>query len=134
MLPLRVLAVASQITAVPYFMLQPTPLWTPAGWTILFLAINLYHITRILLERRPVKFTADEQRLYELTFATFQPREFLKLLKLGEWKSAGKGDRLLAQGDPITHIAVPVAGTVTAHQNQGKVAQLHGGSQLREAA
>jgi CRP-like cAMP-binding protein len=71
-----------------------------------------------------VKFTDDEQRLYELTFATFQPREFLKLLKLGEWKSAGKGDRLLAQSDPVTHIAVPVAGTGTAHQKQGKVAQL----------
>ena len=29
MLPLRALAVASQIFAIPYFVLQPTPLWTP---------------------------------------------------------------------------------------------------------
>jgi hypothetical protein len=42
MLPLRALAVASQIIAIPYFMFQPTPLWTPAGWTSLFMAINLY--------------------------------------------------------------------------------------------
>ena len=91
---------------------------------MLSLAINLYHITRILLERQPVKLADDEQRLDELTFTTFQPREFLKPLKLGEWKRAGKGDRLLAQGAPITHIAVPVAGTVTACQKQGKVAQL----------
>jgi hypothetical protein len=36
MLPLRALAVASQLFAIPYFMLQPTPLWTPVGWTVLF--------------------------------------------------------------------------------------------------
>lgn len=35
MLPLRSLAVASQAFAIPYFMLQPTPLWTPVGWTAL---------------------------------------------------------------------------------------------------
>jgi len=44
MLPLRVLAVASGIMAIPYFMLQPTPLWTPVGWTALFLVINSYHL------------------------------------------------------------------------------------------
>jgi hypothetical protein len=124
MLPLRALAVASQIFAIPYFMLQPTPLWTPVGWTGLFMAINLYHITRILLERRPVKFTADEQRLYELTFRRFEPREFLKLLKMGEWKTARQGDRILTLGDPITQIAVPVAGTVSAGDEGSEVAQL----------
>ena len=52
MLWLRALAVASQAFAIPYFMLQPKPLWTPVGCTVLFMSINLYHITRILLERR----------------------------------------------------------------------------------
>jgi len=60
MLPLRMLAVASSAFAMPYFMLQPTPLWTPVGWTALFMSINLFHITRILLERRPVRFSPDE--------------------------------------------------------------------------
>ena len=90
----------------------------------LFLAINLHHITRILLERRPVKFTPEEQRLYELTFQRFEPREFLKLLKLGEWRTAQKGDKILTLGDPITQIAVPVAGTVSAGDEESEVAQL----------
>lgn len=124
MLPLRALAVASQVFAIPYFMLQPTPLWTPVGWTVLFLAINLYHITRILLERRPVRFTADEQQLYDLAFRSFDPREFLQLLKLGEWKTARRGDRILTRGNPITHVAVPIAGSVSAAQDKGEVVQL----------
>jgi CRP-like cAMP-binding protein len=124
MLPLRMLAVASQIIAIPYFVLQAAPLWTPAAWTVLFLAINLYHIIRILLERRPIRFTPEEQRLYDLSFQTLEPREFLKLAKLGEWKTASRGDKFLTRGEPIRHIAVPIAGTLAAEQGDEGVAQL----------
>ena len=124
MLPLRALAVASQVLAIPYFVLQPTPLWTPVGWTALFMAINLYHITRILLERRPVKFSDDEQRLYDLTFRNFGARDFLKLLKLGEWKTAHQGDSILSQGEPISHIAVPISGSLSAVTQGGRAVRL----------
>jgi len=127
MLPLRTLAVASQVFAIPYFMLQPTPLWTPVGWTGLFMVINLYHITCILLERRPVKFNPDEQQLYDLAFRNFAPRDFLKLLKLGEWKTAQQGDPIMEQGRPIEQILVPISGTVAAAKDGKVVAQLHPG-------
>jgi CRP-like cAMP-binding protein len=127
MLPLRALAVASQLFAIPYFMLQPTPLWTPVGWTALFMAINLYHITRILLERRPVKFTPDEQKLYDLAFKSFEPRDFLKLLKMGDWRNARQGDKILFRGQPIEQILVPISGAVAASQDEKVVAQLHPG-------
>ena len=127
MLPLRALAVASQLFAIPYFMLQPTPLWTPVGWTALFMVINLYHITRILLDRRPVKFTPDERRLYDLAFGNFEPREFLRLLKVGEWKTAKQGDSILIRGQAIEKIVVPVSGTVSASQDDRVVAQLQPG-------
>jgi len=124
MLPLRALAATSQIIAIPYFMFQPTPLWTPVVWTVLFLAINLYHITSILLERRPVRFTPEERQLYDLTFQTFEPRDFLKLVKLGEWKTASRGDKLVNRGAPIEHIAVPIAGTVSATYDKEQIEQL----------
>jgi len=124
MLPLRALPVASQAFAIPYFMLQPTPLWTPGGWTALFMAINLFHITRILLERRPVKFSTDEQRLYDLAFRNFEPREFLKLLKVGKWEAARQGDRIFTEGDVITQIFVPISGSVTVVQGGQEVAVL----------
>jgi CRP-like cAMP-binding protein len=124
MLRLRLLAVASQIIAIPYFVFQAAPLWTPVGWTVLFLAINLYHITLILLERRPIKFTAEEQRLYDLSFQTLEPREFIQLVKFGEWKTAVQGDKFLTRGEPITHIAVPITGTLTTRQGEEAVGQL----------
>jgi hypothetical protein len=127
MLPLRTLAVASQIIAIPYFLLQPTPLWTPAGWTMLFMVINFYHIARILLERRPVRLNPEEQRLYELAFQRLGPREFLKLAKLGEWKNGKQGEHIFDRGKPIEQILIPISGTVEASQDGTVVAQLQPG-------
>lgn len=124
---LRMLAVASQAFAIPYFMMQPAPLWTPVGWTALFMAINLYHITCILLERRPVKMSPDEQRLYDLAFRNFRPREFLKLLKVGKWETARQGDLIFNEGDFITQIVVPISGSVSAGQGGENVATLDQG-------
>jgi hypothetical protein len=114
MLPLRILAVCSQATAVPYFMLQTTPMWTPVGWTALFMIVNLYHIVRILLDRRPVKFSPAELQLYEMAFSNFEPRQFKKLLNIGKWQTARPGDRLFKEGDVIKQIVVPINGSVTA--------------------
>jgi len=36
---LRLLAVASSLAAIPYFLLQPTPLWAAVGWSVLFTGI-----------------------------------------------------------------------------------------------
>jgi CRP-like cAMP-binding protein len=129
MLTLRLLAVASGALAIPYFMLQPTPLWTPVGWTGLFMAINLFHSTRILLERRPVKLADDEQRLYKLAFQNFAPREFQKLTKYGKWETAQQGDSALGEGQPITRIVVPISGSVSI-QREGKEVAMMGPGEL----
>jgi CRP-like cAMP-binding protein len=133
MLPLRILAVSSQGVAIPYFILQSTSLWTPAGWTALFMVINLYHITRILLERRPVKFPPDEEQLYDLAFTNFDPREFRKLLKVGKWKTACQGDRIFSEGDFITQIVVPISGSVSAVIGGRKIGTLGPGELIGAA-
>ncbi|QQO56776.1 MAG: cyclic nucleotide-binding domain-containing protein [Thiohalocapsa sp. PB-PSB1] len=132
MLPLRLLAVASSVAAIPYFMLQPTPLWTPVGWTALFMLINLYHIVRILLERRAVRLTPDEQRLYDLTFRRLAPREFLKLAKLGEWKSAQGGELLFDQGQKIERLVILLSGAVAASQDGAIIGHLQPGELIGE--
>src|SRR6187401_3683422 len=62
---LRWFAVAAALTNIPYFLLQGNILWPPVMWALVFTAINLYQISRIYLERRPVVLSSDEQRLYE---------------------------------------------------------------------
>lgn len=39
---------------------------TPIVWNLVFMAINIFWITKLILERRSVHFTDDERRLYDL--------------------------------------------------------------------
>src|SRR5262245_35647046 len=92
---LRILAVVAAACLIPYFYLRPEPLMTAIYWNLVFTALNVYWICRLLLERLPVKLSADEQRLCELVFRTMTPREMIKLLKMATWENAEVGDVLV---------------------------------------
>jgi hypothetical protein len=113
-LSLRLLAIGAQLTFIPYCLMQSPPLWTPVVWNGLFLAVNLVNVVLLLLEKRPVKFTPDEQKLYDLAFSDFNRREFLKLLTLGEWQQGKKGDILVSANEPNTRISLLSSGEAIA--------------------
>ena len=124
---LRTLAVGAQLCAIPYFLLQSTPLWAPIGWTSLFILINLYQIWLLLLERRPIVFTADEQKLYNLAFQSLTPREFIQLLKLGQWQSGTVGERIMTKGESTGHISVISSGKVLASSDGTRLGEVKPG-------
>ncbi len=49
MVVLRVLTVVAGVTTLPYFYLQTEPLWLAMFCQSAFVAINLYHLGRLLL-------------------------------------------------------------------------------------
>ena len=85
---LRVLAVTSSLAAIPYFLLQPTPLWAAFGWSVLFTGINVFQAWRLLVERRPVKLTPEEEEVRRLVFRDLPPRKVLQLISIGSWVTA----------------------------------------------
>jgi Popeye protein conserved region len=113
---LRWFAVAAALTNIPYFLLQPTRLWPPVVWALVFTTINLYQIVRIYLERRPVTLSDDEQTLYDLAFRSLRPREFVSLVLIGEWRTAAAGDKVLMEGQAVSSISVAISGTVRVHR------------------
>src|SRR6266567_4733408 len=88
-------------------------------WAVVFTAINLYQISRIYLERRPVVLSGDEQRLYALGFQSLRPREFVALTLVGEWKSGTAGEKVLTEGEPVSRLCIPIAGSAEVRK-QGK--------------
>ena len=62
---LRVLTVVAASCLIPYFCFRPEPLMAAIYWNLAFTALNIFWIVRLLLERRPVKLSAEEQRLCE---------------------------------------------------------------------
>ena len=114
---LRWFAVAAALTNIPYYLLQGTVLWPPVLWAAVFTAINLYQIARIYLERRPVVLSEDEKKLYGLGFNALRPREFLSLVLVGEWKDAAIGEKILTEGEPVSSLCIPIAGSMEVRQH-----------------
>ena len=124
---LRWFAVAAALTNMPYFLLQHTVLWPPVLWALVFTAINLYQISRIYLERRPVVLSEDERKLYDLGFQSLRQREFVSLTLVGEWKSASAGERVLIEGEPVSRLCVAITGRADVRKQGQRIGALEPG-------
>jgi hypothetical protein len=72
---LRLFAVGAALISVPYFVLQPTTLWAPLSWSVVFAAINLLQSWRLFMERREVKIDARGGRYSTARFPGFTSAE-----------------------------------------------------------
>jgi len=124
---LRILTVVAAACLIPYFYFRPEPLMIPIYWNLVFTALNIYWICRLLLERLPVKLSADEQRLCELVFRTMTPREMIKLLKLASWESAEAAECFVERGKPLDRLMVIYSGKACAEVDGRDVTELQPG-------
>ncbi len=124
---LRILTVIAAACLIPYFYLRPEPLMTPIYWNLVFTALNLYWIVRLLLERRPVKLSAEEQKLCELVFRTMTPREMIKILKLASWENAAAGECFVTRGKPLDRLMVIYSGKACVEVDGRNVTELQPG-------
>jgi hypothetical protein len=127
MLWLRWFAVAAAIIVIPYYLAQPTVLWPPIAWGMVFTVINLVQIARIYWERRPVVLSADERALHELAFRSLRPRDFLSFAMIGEWKDAQPGETILQAEKRVETIAIAIDGQVDVRQDGKSLGTLNPG-------
>jgi hypothetical protein len=113
---LRVLAVASSVAAMPYFLLQPTPLWAAFGWSVIFTGINIFQTWCLIVERRPVKLSAEEEEVRRLVFRDLPTKKVLQVIGLGAWASGSPGEKLIERGKPLESLALIVRGRVQMSQ------------------
>lgn len=117
---LRILTVIAALCLMPYFYFQAVPIMTPIYWNIGFTTLNIFWISLLLLERRPVKLTPREERLCELVFRTMTPREMIKILKLATWKTAETDECFIARGTRLDELIVIYSGRACV-EVEGKV-------------
>ena len=114
---LRILTVFGAGLLLPYYYLQIEPLYAPMAWNVVFISINIYWIIRLILERRPVQFSDEERRLYELALRNMSERDAFKLFRLGRWTSAQAGTCPLTQGAPVEALSLISRGRVAVEMN-----------------
>jgi Popeye protein conserved region len=109
---LRLFAVAASLISLPFFILQPEPLWEPIIWSGVFAAINSFQSWRLFMERRPVKLTPEEEEIRRLVFSDLPSRKVLQILSIGAWTTVEIGERMLERGKRVEATAVIVRGKV----------------------
>lgn len=124
---LRILTVFAAACLIPYFYVRPEPLMAPIYWNLAFTALNTYWISRLLLERRPIKLSPEEQRLCELVFRTMTPREMIKILNLATWERATAGVHFVERGKPLDRLIVIYSGKACVEVDGRNVAELQPG-------
>jgi CRP-like cAMP-binding protein len=121
---LRILTVIATFCLIPYYFTRPEPMMVPIYWSLVFAALNVYWIVRLLLERAPMKLNADEQRLCELVFRTMSPREMITLLKLATWEHAETGECFVERHKPSDRLMVIYSGRACAEVDGLRVTEL----------
>ena len=107
---LRLLSVVAGLALLAYFFFRPDPLWVSVAWNVVFTLINAYQIHALLLERRPVNLSDDEQRLYQLVFRSLTRREFVKLVALARWEEVDESARIVERGRELDRMMVIYSG------------------------
>ena len=92
---LRLFAVAASVIAIPFYVMQPSVLWPPLAWSVVFAAINLFQAWLLFMERRPVKLTAEEEEIRQIAFQDLPPKKVLQVLNIGSWITLPVGKHLI---------------------------------------
>ncbi len=122
---LRLVTLLSICFAIVYYSFcLDKPLLINVGWEIAFSLVNIFMLLAIAYERYFVRFTPEEQKIYNRSFANFSPLQFKKLIKYGGYLSFEKGDYLIRENSRVEKLLFICAGAteiirgnkVMAHQ------------------
>lgn len=98
----------------------------------LLLAINITRIVMLIKERRGVSFTEEEQELYRTIFSRFSPVEFLKIIRLAEWKNSEPDEQLAVEKQPVSNLIMIYNGEVAIEKEGHDVVHLRDGTMIGE--
>lgn len=124
---LRCFGVACASSMAVFLFCQPVPLMVPVRFNLLFIAINAYHIGKILMHRRDLKLDEVEQMLWDAGFSEFLTKvELRELLAQGKRYSAEEGMVVAKAGMPVLQKVIALA--------KGGIVQMQGGKAIASIA
>lgn len=126
-LKLRVLSVVGGFFLLAYFLLTTPVVWPSVGWNLVFAAINGVQITRLVLERRPVRLSEAEHELRSVAMRTLSARELKQLAPTLSFARVPEGERLIEEGVAPRHLFVILEGVASVERGGAEVTRLSTG-------
>lgn len=94
--------------------------------------LNIFWITRLLLERRPVTLSDEEIQLCQITFRTLTPREIKKILAISTWEEAKPRECFVSKNQSLERLFLIYSGKANVEIEGKKVEELHAGQFIGE--
>jgi hypothetical protein len=130
---LHMFAAASGVLGLTYnYFIPEGPLWLVLFWLAIFTLINLTRIIMLTIEKSTIQFSEDERDLYQTLFRKFSPLEFLKLMRLAEWRIAAEGEVLAREDEPVDSLKLIYNGAATVSRDGAELARLRDGNFIGE--
>ena len=108
---LRRITIVGNLVVLPYYYFYfEAPMWISIFWACTYALINLVMLFQIYLESRPIKLSDIEQKIYELTFKSLEPRIYKKLIDLGSWEELQPEVRLVTRDLVLDSLMLVVEG------------------------
>jgi CRP-like cAMP-binding protein len=132
---LRFLTILSCLAGIVFgYFVRGGPLWTYIGWNIVFTIINIVQIAILIRERSDVRFTEEEKELHETLFKKFAPFEFMKLMRIAEWRQVAPGEIVMTEGQQLEELLLIYNGLLAVEVNGEKKAELQDGHFIGEVS
>ncbi len=130
---LRLLTIFSCFAGMAFnYFVPASPLWTVIYWNVLFAAINIVQVAIIIKERSGVHFSEEEKELHDTLFKNFAPFEFMKLMRIANWREARQGEMLSIEKQPLDSVMLIYNGLAAVEANGREVAKLKDGNFIGE--
>ncbi|MEP3421345.1 MAG: cyclic nucleotide-binding domain-containing protein [Erythrobacter sp.] len=136
-LKLRLMIIAATLVFNLYYWLVPDPpLWESVIGGFLMVAVNLYVLFQVMLDRTTFRMNDQEKRLFA-AFETLSPGQFRRILKTAEWRRVGdianihevaefEEHQLTQQGDPCAKLFFIFEGAIRVSKGEYSFRLPHG--------
>tara|TARA_Y100000996_G_scaffold212758_1_gene167129 strand:- start:37 stop:663 length:627 start_codon:yes stop_codon:yes gene_type:complete len=126
---LRIILATAQITLGIYQFIEQR--YDVVFWNGVFTFVNLYHIIRIINDRKPVLVPNEIKDIYENIFFNLTTKEFMDYWNLGE-PSIGNDSNIINEGEKQENLFLILEGRGVVTQNSNEIASLSRGDFIAE--
>ena len=124
---LRVVAVVGLSLEIVYFLLSGGDLRAGIGWDLVFIAINLYQIYRLVNDRLSLRLPEPDRQLLRSVLTGLDDAQIARLLVAGEFSDMREGTTLARENEPLDrlyficdgHVRVTIAGRDVSRLERG---------------
>ena len=129
MLRLRIILAIAQITAGVYQVMIDR--YDVVLWNIVFTIVNIYHIIRIINERKIVLIPDEIKDIYENIFSDFTSKEFMNFWSLGNYNKSSDS-LLIKEGEKQNNLYLILNGKVIVKRGDDILNELSRGKFIAE--